>query len=81
MIMESNTDTVQSWLLDYYATSAYNNCPHQQLPLMSGLPLLHLLLEEGAGPKAIHTPATVPAHWLEQVRLELEQDIVLGVLE
>ena len=48
---------------------------------MSGLPPLRLLLKEGSEPKAIHKPATVPAHWMKQVRLDLERDIALGVLE
>ena len=77
----ANTDQVTAWLLDFYASSAFNTCTHQPLPLMSGLPPLRLLIKEGAEPTAIHKPATVPAHWLDQVKQELEQDIALGVLE
>ena len=80
-ITEDNVPKIQSWILDQYASSAFNTCPHQPLPLMSGLPPLRLILKDGAEPKAIHKPATVPAHWEEQVRRDLEQDIALGVLE
>ena len=80
-ITSSNTHLIQAWLLDYYASSAFNTCTHQPLPLMTGLPPLRLLLKEGSVPHAIHTPATVPAHWTQQVRKDLEQDIDLGVLE
>ena len=80
-ITEASTDKVQSWILDHYATSAFIMCHHQPLLLMSGIPPLRLLLKEGAEPKAIRKPATVPAHWMDQVCLDLEQDIALGVLE
>ena len=42
---------------------------------------MRLLLKEDATPVAIHKPATIPAHWQEQVRAEIERDIKLGVLE
>ena len=32
-------------------------------------------------PKAVHKPAVIPAHWVEQVREEIERDIALRVLE
>ena len=32
-------------------------------------------------PKAIHRPATIPVHWQEQVKADIERDIALGVLE
>ena len=76
-----NTAKVQEWILEYYASSAFNNCPHQTLPLMSGLPPLKIIVKEGSTPYAIHKPATVPVHWMEQVRADLERDITLGVLE
>ena len=74
-------ERAQEWMLDYYASSAFNNCPHQPLPLMSGMPPLKILVKEGATPYAIHKPATIPVHWMEQVRADLERDIALGVLE
>ena len=30
----------EMWLKEEYASSSFNNCPHQSLPLMSGLPPL-----------------------------------------
>lgn len=80
-VTPDNTDKVTAWFLDAYASSAFNTCPHQPLPLMSGLSPLRIIIKEGSEPVAIHQPATVPAHRLEQVRLELEQDIALGVIE
>ena len=73
-----------SWrhgFLDHYAASTFNNCKHQPLPMMQGAAPMRLLLKEDAQPVAIHKPATIPAHWQEQVRSEIERDIKLGVLE
>ena len=72
---------MQEWILDHYAKSAFNNCPHQPLPMMSGMPPLRILIQEDAVPHAIHKPATVPVHWSEDVRQNLERDIALGVIE
>ena len=76
-----NTHLVQEWLLDTYASSAFNTCPHQPLPLMTGLPPLRLIIKDNVEPVAVHRPSSIPAHWVEQVRLELERDIQLGVIE
>ena len=38
-------------------------------------------IKEDAEPFGIHRPETIPAHWMQQVRNDLEQDIALGVLE
>merc|ERR1712059_70878 len=80
-ITERNVGDIQKWILEYYSSSAFNNCPHQPLPMMSGQPPLKILVKEGAEPHAIHKPATVPVHWQGQVRADLERDIALGVLE
>lgn len=80
-ITPHNTDKVRDWLLDYYAASAFNNCSHQTLPLMSGLAPLRILTKDDAKPYAVHKPSTIPAHWLDQVKADLDQDVSLGVLE
>ena len=48
---------------------------------MTGLPPLCIHVKDGIQPTAVHKASTIPAHWVEQVRQELEQDIKLGVLE
>ena len=80
-ITQDNVNDVKDWFLKRYAASSFNTCPHQPLPLMTGLPPLRIHLKKDAEPVAIHRPATIPAHWVEQVRQEVEQDIALGVLE
>ena len=46
-----------------------------------GLPPLRIHVKPGVEPVAIHRPSTIPAHWIVQVRKDIEQDIDLGVLE
>ncbi len=47
---------------------------------MSGPPVeIHLM--DDATPKAVHTPASVPIHWQEQVQRDLLRDEALGVIE
>ena len=78
---EHNIQKVQDWILNRYEASAFNTCTHQTLPKMSGLPPLRIITKDNVEPVAIHKPSTIPVHWLEEVRQELEQDIALGVIE
>ncbi len=40
---------------------------------------IHLI--DDAIPKSVHTPASVPIHWQEQVQRDLLNDEALGVIE
>ncbi len=77
---EANRAHLQQWLLDYYASSTFNTCEHQPLPLMHGPPM-HLMVNPDAPPVAHHTPIPVPLHWQEDVKAGLDRDVALGVLE
>ena len=76
-----NVPKIEQWILDLYASSAFNNCEHQPLPKMTGLPPLRIHPKESAEPVAIHKPSTIPAHYVDQVRRDIEWDIKLGVLK
>ena len=76
-----NIPKIEKWILEYYASSAFNVCEHQPLPKMTGLPPLRIHVKESAVPVTINKPSTIPAHWVEQVRKDIERDIELGVLE
>ena len=78
--IEANRERLQEWLLDYYKSSTFNTCEHQQLPLMDGVPM-RLMVNPDAEPVAHHTPIPVPLHWQEEVKAGLDQDVALGVLE
>ena len=69
------------WIIDKYASSAFNQCEHQPLPLMKGSPPIKLHVNPEAEPVAIHKARPVPVHWRDKVLAELERDVRIGVLE
>jgi hypothetical protein len=71
---------MKAWLLDRYASSSFNTCPHRALPCMEGPPV-EIHVEPSATPKACHTPANVPIHWQQRVHDDLLRDEALGVIE
>ena len=70
----TNAEEMKQWLLDRYASSTFNQCPHQILPIK-----LHI--GEHAKPVNLRTPAPVPLHWQDKVVEDLNRDVDLGVLE
>ena len=71
---------MRQWLLDKFASSTFNTCPHRPLPCMTGPPI-EIHLDEHCSPRACHTAAPIPMHWQEQVRQDLIRDEALGVIE
>ena len=77
---KANREKLQQYLLDYYASSTFNTCEHQTLPLMDS-PLMRLMIDPNATPTAHHSPIPVPLHWQDAVKADLDRDVRLGVLE
>ena len=77
---EENVPKLKQFLIDYYSTSTMKMCSHQKLPEVSGPPL-HFTLKPDAVPVAVHTPATVPVHWHNEVKSQLDRDVTMGILE
>ena len=77
---EENADKMKAWLLDRYATSTFNKCGHQPLPMMSCEPL-RIHIDPEAKPVANHNARPVPIHLREKVKAQLEEDVRLGVIE
>ena len=77
---EENRERMKNLLLKHYASSTFNTCQHQPLPLMHGPPL-ELHTDPNVKPHAIYTPASVPVHWKEKVEQDIRRDVALGVLE
>ena len=76
---KENILRLKEWIIQHYASSAFNTCEHQPLPCMSGDPLeIHL----GPNTKltAYHTPIPVPHHWKTQVKSDLDCDVRLGII-
>ena len=59
---EENLPKLKQYILDRFATSAFNTCQRQPLPLMEGSPPLRLHIDPAASPVAIHQAAQVPLH-------------------
>ena len=79
-IME-NTPLLKEWINNRYRSYAFNSCEHQKLPLMKGSPPLKLHVDHTAPHIAVHVPAQVPLNWQLQVKVGLDCDCRLGVLE
>ena len=76
----ANIPEMKAWLLNWYAPSIFNKFPHQPLPRMDGPPVEIHLVEDDVSRK-VAMPATIPLHWQEQVKADLECDVALGVIE
>ena len=77
--LPENIDKLKEYIVKFYSSSTMNMCSHQPLPEMSGPPL-HFTLKEGTEPKAIHTPATIPVHWKDTIKQQLDRDVRMGIL-
>ena len=75
-----NNGKMREWLLEQFAASTFNTCPHRPLPVMTGPPV-EIHLDPKATPKACHTAASVPLHWQKKVYEYLLRDEALGVIE
>ena len=75
-----STTELQTWILQYYKSSAFNTCEHQQLPAMTSHPM-STHFRPDAQPKAYHTPIPVPHHWKQEVKEALDMDVRLGTIE
>ena len=75
-----NTAKMRRWLVERYAASTFNQCPHQALPAMPGPPM-EIMVDPDAKPVVTRRPVHVPLHWKEEVREQLERDVALGVIE
>eukprot|EP00745_Piridium_sociabile_P016047 TRINITY_DN23877_c0_g1_i16.p1 TRINITY_DN23877_c0_g1~~TRINITY_DN23877_c0_g1_i16.p1 ORF type:complete len:1035 (+),score=142.70 TRINITY_DN23877_c0_g1_i16:69-3173(+) len=71
---------MREWLLNRYANSTFNTCPHRPLPCMTGPPI-EIHIDDSATPRTCHTAAPVPLHWQERVHSDLLRDEALGVIE
>ena len=77
---KDNANKMKEWLLERYASSTFNKCPHQILSAMEGPPIQFHIAPD-TKPIAFRKPAPVPLHWQEQVEQDLLRDVSLGVLE
>ena len=51
------------------------------MPLMSSSPPLELHIDHEATPFVVHKVPSIPEHWVEKMKQDLDKDVQLGVLE
>jgi hypothetical protein len=78
---KENVAKIKAAILKHYASSCFNQCETQPLPLMTTAPPLRLNINPEAKPVACHKPRPVPIHWQKQVKADLDRDVRLGVIE
>ena len=78
---EDNLPRIKEYILNRYASSAFNCCEQQPLPLMKDSPPLRLFVDKDAKPVSVFTPSQVPLHWTASVKAGLDRDKKLGVIE
>ena len=76
-----NTRKFEEWCKQSYASSSYNQCPHQHLPEMGDTPPLKIHVDANVKPVVRLKPGFIPLHQYDQVIADLKGDIAMGVLE
>ena len=79
-LTDANVGELKQYLLKTFASSTFNVCHNQPLPLMKDQPPVRLLVDPKATPVAAHVPAKLPIHWREGVKEGLDRDVKLGVI-
>ena len=77
---EGNRSLLHKWILNYYKTSAFNICPHQLIPAITG-PDMIIVTVDGAEPVAVNSPIPTAHHWKKEVKGLLDQNCSMGVIE
>ena len=77
---EEYRDEFEKWILNYFASSAFNVCTHQNLQTMTGAPL-QMAFTDDCEPVATHKPIPIPHHWKDTVKEKLDADVSLGIIE
>ena len=75
-----NNEKMRKWLLETFASSTFNTCPHRPLMQMKGPPL-EIHVDDDAKPRVCRTAAPVPIHWQQRFYDDLIRDKALDVIE
>ena len=78
--MKNNKNKLRSWLIEEFSCSAFNTCSHQQLKVMTWRPM-DIVFKDDHKPHAVHTPIPVSRHWKDRVKMEIDRDVRLGIIE
>ena len=76
----ANRSKLKEWLLQAFASSAFNQCTHQPLQSMTGAPM-KIIEKEGVTPSYCYTPIPVAFNWKKKVKEDIDRDVRLGIIE
>ena len=76
-----NLPKLEQYLLDIFATSAFNMCTREPLQGMAGAEMEIVFKDDVTKPRPAYTPIPVPHHWKQQVKADLDRDVRLGIIE
>ena len=76
-----NVPALEKYLLDTFASSAFNMCTNQPLQGMTGVTMDIVFKPDAGQPRPVYTPIPVPFHWKRQVKADLDRDVRLGIIE
>ena len=79
-LTDDNREKIEKFLIDHYKSSTFNMCTHQELPKMHGPPM-HIMIDGAAKPVAVQKAIPVPLHFQSQVKMDIDTDTRLGVIE
>ena len=78
-LVEENVERLEKWFLEQFGRTVFAT-ERTPLPEMRGPPH-HIHLRPDVRPHAVHVPATVPHHFYDEVRRQLDDDIARGIIE
>lgn len=77
LLREENFVPLEGWLVRHFSSTSFNT--PQPLPVITGTPP-HIHPAANAVPFACHTPTSVPKHWEEEVRAQIDENVRRHVL-
>ncbi len=75
-----NVDKMKEYLLNRYASSTFNKCPHHKIPEILGPPI-SIHIDPEATPVCVNVPSQVPIHLEYEVNKGLDEDEAMGIIE
>ena len=76
----ATSEELKRIIMNHYASSAFNRCTRQTLPLMKGDPL-PIITDHAIQPVAIQRPIPVALHWEKKVKEDLDREVAQGAIE
>jgi hypothetical protein len=77
---KSNIMALEEWIKNHFKTSAFNQFRRQTWPITTGTPM-KIHTKPDTKPYCCKKPTMDPIHYRDQVRADIEADVMKGVLE